>query len=94
MTRYRHLTAIVLTFGGLLGVAQADDPLETAIDVVATYSIDSDTFKLVRYSFATNDFMEVGVVQTDSGVVMTDCESLAFVPAGPDIGIYSVPTKG
>ncbi|MHC4590888.1 MAG: hypothetical protein ACYTAQ_16595 [Planctomycetota bacterium] len=84
----------MLTFGGLLGVAQADDPHETTINVVATYSIDSDTFKLVRYSFATNDFMEVGVVQTDSGVVMTDCESLAFVPAGPDIGIYSVPTKG
>jgi hypothetical protein len=94
MTKYTHLTTLVLTMGGLLGIARADDPLETMIDVVATYSIDSDTFELVRYSFATNEFVAVGVVETTSGKVVQDCESLSFVPQGVAKGIYSVPTKG
>ncbi len=64
------------------------------IDVVAAYAIDSDTFELVRYSFAENSFIRIGVVRTAAGVVVKDCESLGYVPqeGGAAFGFYSVPT--
>jgi len=83
-----------LTIGGFLGVAAAAPPQETTIDDVVTYTIDSDTFELLRYAFETEEFAAVGVVATVSGEVIEDCESLAYVPNGPDKGVYSAPTKG
>lgn len=83
-----------LTIGGFLGVAAAAPPQETTIDDVVTYTIDSDTFELLRYAFETEEFAAVGVVATVSGEVIEDCESLAYVPDGPDKGVYSAPTKG
>ncbi len=93
MTRFPHLTLSTLTFCALTGVAPAAPP-PTEFDELAVYSIDSDTNELTRYSFATDDFTVVGVVQTAAGEAITDCESLGFVPGGDAKGIYSVPTKG
>jgi hypothetical protein len=61
-------------------------------DVLAAYAIDSDTFELVRYSFAGDSFLSIGPVRTASGVVVKDCESLGYVPPGAGFGMYSVPT--
>ena len=93
MTKYTRLTICALTIGGFLGVGQAADPSETFIEEVATYSIDADTYELVRYSFATNEFTVVGVVETASGDVVADCESLGFVPSGVAKGLYAVSTR-
>jgi hypothetical protein len=38
--------------------------------------------------------MAIGVVETLLGEVVTDCESLVYVPQGEAKGVYSVPTKG
>jgi hypothetical protein len=89
-----RLTICALAISGLAGVGLAAGPEETEIREIATYSIDSDTFELVRYSFAQNEFTVVGTVETADGTTVTDCESLAFVPAGDGKGLYSVSTKG
>ena len=79
VTRFKYLAMCALAICGLLGVARAADP-ETSVKKIATYSIDSDTFELVRYSFSTNEFIVVGVVKTASDQVVEDCESLALIP--------------
>lgn len=95
MTRYTRLTTCLLTAGALAGaVRAAGSPEETAINEVAAYTIDSDTYELLRYSFATDDFTAVGVVETASGDVIKDCESLGYIPSGPHKGVYSAPTNG
>ncbi len=88
-----RLMMCALSTGCLLGVTQAV-PVETTIGEVVAYLVDADTFKLLRYNFALNQFTEVGVVRTRSGVIVVDCESLAYIPAGPSKGVYSAPTTG
>ena len=93
--RYMRLTMCALAMTGLPGVTQAaDPPQETTIDEVVTYTIDSDTYELLRYSFDLDEFTPVGVVETSSGDVVEDCESLVYIPAGPSKGVYSAPTAG
>jgi hypothetical protein len=92
MLQDKHPATFVLAVACCLGTAAAEPP-ETLIDIVATYSIDADTFELVRYSFDTDDFRVIGVVETESDETVVDCESLAFVPHGMSKGIYAVPTK-
>jgi hypothetical protein len=92
MLQDKRPATFVLAVACGLGTAAAEPP-ETMIDIVATYSIDADTFELVRYSFDTDDFRVIGVVQTESEETIVDCENLAFVPHGMTKGIYAVPTK-
>ena len=60
----------------------------TAIEEVVMYGIDADTYELLRYTFANDEYVRIGVVTDQNGNVVTDMESLAFIPNGPDKGIY------
>ncbi len=82
----RSIVATVLAITPSLAAAPQSS------DVLAAYAIDSDTFELVRYSFADDSFLSMGAVRTSSGVAIKDCESLGYVPPGAGFGMYSVPT--
>ena len=60
----------------------------TAIEEVVMYGIDADTYELLRYTFANDEYVRIGVVTDQNGNVVLDMESLAFIPNGPDKGIY------
>ncbi len=85
----KKISAIVVT---VLAITPSVAAAPQSSDVLAAYAIDSDTFELVRYSFADNSFLSMGAVRTASGVAIRDCESLGYVPPGNGFGMYSVPT--
>ncbi len=73
----------------LAALMAAPTVAQTTVDDLVMYGIDGDTFDLIRYNFATDDHTVLGVVQDTKGKVITDCESLAFIPAGPHKGFYT-----
>ncbi len=77
----------------VLAVTPALAAAPQPIDVLAAYAVDSDTYELVRYAFADNTFLSIGVVRTADGTTVRDLESLGYVPPGPGYGMYSVPTS-
>jgi hypothetical protein len=66
----------------------------TAIEEVVIYGIDADTNQLMRYSFETDTFVMIGVVQTADGKTIENTEALAWIPSGPAMGMYCAPRDG
>jgi hypothetical protein len=79
------LTAI----GALLLTTQAAPAQTTPIEEVVMYGIDQGTNELLRYEFATDTFTRIGEVVDQNGKVVKDNEGLAFIPTGPNKGMYS-----
>ena len=92
------------TFGVLLApflettlvdaAGRGQPPHLTPIDEVVMYGIDADTNELLRYTFDTNEYIRIGVVQDEDGREIDDVEGLAYIPQGPHKGFYGAPTKG
>ncbi|MHC4218535.1 MAG: NHL repeat-containing protein, partial [Planctomycetota bacterium] len=61
----------------------------TEVEELVMYGIDSTTNRLLRYSFAMDEFTDMGVPATAGGEAVHDCESLAWVPSGPGRGMYT-----
>jgi hypothetical protein len=86
-------------FLGLLGVAALAalfvSPAVTAqgteVKELVMYGIDSSTDHLLRYSFETDEFTDMGIPMTAAGVRTDDCESLVWIPSGPGRGMYTAP---
>jgi hypothetical protein len=75
-----------------LNAAGDGEPAQlTQIDEVIMYGIDADTYELLRYNFATDEYVIIGVVTDQNGNVVVDVESLAMIPHGPMKGIYGTP---
>jgi hypothetical protein len=67
---------------------EGDPPQLTDIDEVVMYGIDADTFELLRYNFATDEYVRIGVVKDQDDAVVKDVEGLALIPHGPHKGLY------
>jgi hypothetical protein len=76
--------AAVSVLSGTAGVSG-----QTPISEVVMYGIDADTWALVRYAFETDTFVSVGIVKDQNGAIVTDCEALTCIPAGPHEGLYA-----
>jgi hypothetical protein len=63
----------------------------TEVEELVMYGIDSTTNHLLRYSFMSDEFIDMGQPMTAGGVATVDCESLAWVPSGPGRGMYTSP---
>ena len=66
----------------------------TEVEELVMYGIDSTTDHLLRYSFETDTFTDMGIPMTAGGVPVRDCESLAWIPSGPGTGMYTSPRAG
>jgi hypothetical protein len=71
------------------GTAWAQTP--TPIEEVVIYGIDGQTDEMLRYTFDTDTYQVIGVVQTASGEIAYDTENLTWVPSGPAKGMYASP---
>ncbi len=93
-TRQRQFRSSALTVLGatlLLSTDMAAGPqLATEIDHLILYGIDTDTFELLRYNFVTDQYVRIGIVVDQNNIVVEDVESLAFIPSGPNKGLYGV----
>ncbi|MHC4966954.1 MAG: hypothetical protein ACYTGE_18885, partial [Planctomycetota bacterium] len=72
----------------LNAAGEGDPPELTDINMIIMYGIDADTYELLRYNFSTDEYVRIGVVTDQHGNVVTDVESLAMIPHGPDKGLY------
>ena len=70
------------------GAGKGAPPQLTTIDDVVMYGIDADTSELLRYTFDTDEYVIIGVVEEANGNVVADLEGLAFIPHGPHKGMY------
>jgi hypothetical protein len=73
--------------------AYAAEP-DTQLSEIVIYGIDGDTNQLLRYTFETDTFTIIGVVQTAGGDVVDNTEALTWVPSGPAKGMYCIPRDG
>ncbi len=90
-TRQRSLWATGLAGVLLLpATAHAAPQPDTTVNDLYMYGIDADTFELLRYEMATDQFASVGVVVDQNNNIVKDVEALAFVPAGPYKGFYGM----
>jgi hypothetical protein len=69
---------------------EGDDPPTTSIVEVVMYGVDDDTHQLLRYSFRTNEYIVIGEVVDEYGNIVSEVESLGFIPSGPHKGLYGV----
>ena len=89
-TRLSHLAvAAVCALIASPAGAQGTDVTELVM-----YGIDSSTNHLLRYSFETDEFTDMGVPVTGTGAQTQDCESLTWIPSGPGRGMYTSPRRG
>jgi hypothetical protein len=63
----------------------------TPLEEVVIYGIDGQTDEMLRYTFDTDTYEVIGVVQTASGEIAYDTENLTWVPSGPAKGMYASP---
>ena len=66
----------------------------TAIEEVVIYGLDGDTNQLMRYTFGTDTFVNIGVVATADGKTIENTEALTWIPSGPAKGMYCAPRDG
>ncbi len=72
-----------------LGSGEAGGPAEpTPTESLIVYAIDEDGSKLVRYGFADDEYVVLGVVTDQDGDVVQDIECLGYIPFGPNMGLY------
>jgi hypothetical protein len=83
--RYGILMAAVLA----IPAGQAVHAQPTEIEEIVLYGIDADTDQLLRYTFDTDEFIVIGVVEPGA-----HCEAIGWVPAGSARGMYAVPSEG
>ena len=57
------------------------------------YGVDSDTNELMRYTFATDTYEIIAELRDEDGNGIDDVEAAAFIPQGPNKGMYCSPTK-
>jgi hypothetical protein len=92
-----YLVAAVMQLLGprpdFVRTAYAEAP-KTGIEEVVIYGIDGDTNELLRYTFDTDTFSVIGVVQTADGRKVDNTEALTWIPSGPAKGMYCVPRDG
>jgi hypothetical protein len=62
---------------GALFIGPAVASASTEVEELVMYGIDSTTDHLLRYSFKTDTFTDMGIPMTAGGVAVRDCESLA-----------------
>lgn len=77
--------AVITTTGGLYTEVQAQDPppvVNTPISELILYGIDDDTHNLIRYEFAKSDYTVIAPVHLSNDTVLTEIESLAYIPGG------------
>jgi hypothetical protein len=64
------------------------EPEVTTFEELVMYGIDADTYELLRYTFDTDEYVRIGVVEDENGNVVEDVECLAQIPSGPYKGFY------
>ena len=89
--RFGSLGFISLAAVGALFIGPAVASAGTEVEELIMYGIDSTTDHLLRYSFKTDTFTDMGIPMTAGGVQVRDCESLAWIPSGPGRGMYTSP---
>ncbi|MHC4414899.1 MAG: hypothetical protein ACYS0G_06420 [Planctomycetota bacterium] len=94
-TLHQFTTPALACLAALCGplASHAADP-STPIEEIVIYGIDGDTNELMRYTFETNTFHIIGVVQTADGSSVENTEALTWIPSGPAKGMYCVPRDG
>jgi hypothetical protein len=84
-------TRVLACLPAICGLFVSPADAATEVEELVMYAIDSTTDNLLRYSFMTDEFINMGVPATREGVLTDDCESLAWVPSGPGRGMYTSP---
>lgn len=64
-------------------------PPVTLMKEVVLYGVDQYTHELLRYEFSTDTFTRIGKLYDQNGEKIKDCEGLAFIPNGPNKGLYA-----
>lgn len=54
------------------------------------YGVDIETFALLRYSFGKDQYVSIGLLRDENGIIVDDIQCLALAPAGPFAGLYGV----
>ena len=91
-----HKMRLVAVFAGLLAflapidlglsTASAADP--TTITDLVMYGVPQESQELFRYEFGTDTYSTIGVVTDQFGRTVVDLKGLAYIPSGPDKGLY------
>ncbi len=73
-----------------LSTADAAKPPKTptSIEDLVAYGIAHETNELFRYDFGSDTFATIGVVSDQNGKTVKEPTSLAYIPVGPDKGLY------
>ena len=71
-------------------VADEEGPPTTPVEEVVMYGVDDDTDQLLRYAFSAQEYLVIGQVRDQDGNLVDEIESLAYIPSGPDKGLYGV----
>ena len=61
---------------------------QTTIEDLVVYGVPQESQELFRYDFASDTFSTIGVVTDQYGRTVVDLKCLAYIPSGPDKGIY------
>ncbi|MHC4216862.1 MAG: NHL repeat-containing protein [Planctomycetota bacterium] len=69
-----------------LSTASAAEP--TTIEELVMYGVPQESQELFRYEFGSDEFSTIGVVTDQFGREVVDLKGLAYIPSGPDKGIY------
>ena len=69
-----------------ISTASADEP--TTIEDLVVYGVPQGSQELFRYDFGSDTFSTLGVVIDQYGRTVKDLKSLAYIPSGPDKGLY------
>ena len=75
-----------------LGLSTADaappQQKETSIEDLVAYGTAHETNELFRYDFGSDTFATIGVVKDQYGRIVDEPTSLAYIPIGPETGLY------
>ena len=92
------LGALALSLGATAPAIHAagggQPPHLTPMDEVVMYAFDSGPSVLLRYTFGTDEYVRIGVVEDSDGNAVTGVAGLAFIPDGPHRGLYGVMNAG
>lgn len=61
---------------------------------LVAYGCAHETQELFRYEFKTDTYKVIGVVKDQFGKVCVEMGAMAYIPSGPNKGLYGAPTGG
>jgi hypothetical protein len=82
--------AVSLAFLAPNGLSRSTDAASepTTIEELVMYGVPQESQELFRYEFGSDTFSAIGVVTDQLGRTVVDLKGLAYIPWGPDKGIY------